>query len=397
MIKLGVIFGGTSVEHEISILSAIRTMDALNKEKYEIVPILIDKDGTFYTGNALRDIENYKDMNALKRYLKKVILTKNKNYHCLKSIGVFSRVVTDIDFVLPVVHGAGIEDGSLCGYLNILGIPYAMSDLLSSSIGQDKVIMKQLLKFNGINVVNYCFTYDNLYKSNPYDFIKEVEKLGFPVIVKPANLGSSIGIKVVNNESSLKEALNDVFVYDRKVIVEKLVENLVELNCSVLGNYEYVKTSAIDKTISSSSFLTFEEKYLGNGKKKGMPNKGKGMASSKRELPAIISDELKLKIETMAKDTFNVIGNLGLVRIDFMLDKKTNEVFVNEINTIPGDLSFYLWEETGLRFSDLLDEIITIGIKEQKKKHNKITTFDNNIFATYGMTGLKGVKANKGK
>lgn len=396
MIKLGVIFGGVSVEHDISILSALRAIDNINTKKYEVIPIYIDKEGTWYTGNALKDIDNYKDIKILKKFLKKVILTKHKNYFCLKSNSFFQKVITDIDFILPIVHGANIEDGTLQGYLDMLGIGYAFSNLSSCVLGQDKVIMKDLLKFNGINVVDYCYCYDNEFRNDEESFISKVEKFKYPVIVKPASLGSSIGIRVVKNKEELKEAVNDAFIYDNKVIVEKLVNDLMELNCSVLGNREYLKVSAIDKTISNSSFLTFEEKYLGNSKK-GISNNSKGMNAACREMPAKISLELKEKVESLAKSSFRVLDNSGLVRIDFLVDSKSNEVFVNEVNTIPGDLSFYLWEEVGVKFTDLIDEIITIGIKDFKKKSHKITSFENNVFENLGVKGYKGIKGNKRK
>lgn len=394
MIKLGVVFGGVSVEYDISILSAVRAIENLNKNKYKIIPIYIDKEGIWYTGNALKNIENYKDMKILKKFLKKVILTKHKNYFCLKSNNFFYKVITDIDFILPIVHGSNVEDGTLQGYLDMIGIGYAFSNLTASVLGQDKVIMKNLLKFNNINVVDYYFCYDNEFRNNEEEVISKIEKLNYPLIVKPASLGSSIGIRVVDNQAELKEAINDAFIYDDKVITEALVKNLIELNCSVLGNRDYVKVSAIDKTISNSSFLTFEEKYIGNAKKR-TSNNSKGMNAACREMPAKISLEIKEKVETLAKESFKILDNSGLVRIDFLVDSQTKEVYVNEVNTIPGDLSFYLWEEVGIKFNDLLDEVITLGIKNYKKKSHKITIFENNVFENLGIKGYKGLKTTK--
>lgn len=393
MIKLGVLFGGVSVEHDISILSAVRVMNNLNTNKYEIIPLYIDKEGTWYTGNALKDIENYKDRKLLKKYLKKITLVKDKNVNYIKSAGFFSKIINDIDFILPIVHGSGVEDGTIQGYLDTVGIGYAFSDLNSSVIGQDKAIMKQLLEFNKVNVVKYCFTYESNYRQDENIFIKQVEEIGYPVIVKPASLGSSIGIQVAKDKETLKDAINEAFLYEEKVIVEKVVDNLMELNCSVLGNRDYVKTSAIDKTVSNSEFFTFEEKYIGKGKKGS--SSLKGMAGINRELPAKISEEVHKQVEALAIKTFDVLNNSGLVRVDFLVDSKTQEVYVNEVNTIPGDISFYLWEEKGIKFNDLLDEIITIGIKNHKKRNNKIKSFDNNVFENLGKKGFKGMKNRK--
>lgn len=398
MIKLGVIFGGVSVEHEVSIITACQAMAYLDEEKYEVVPIYIDKSGIWYTGHILKDIQNFSDMDTLKRYTKQVILTKNKNEFVLQTKGFIKKNITEVDFILPIVHGAGVEDGTLQGYLDMIGIGYAGSNMYASVVSQDKVFMKQILEANKINIVPYTYFFDNEFNQHQEEVIKRIEKLNYPVIIKPSSLGSSIGIGFAKDQKELIDAINEAIKYDRKIVVEKAIQNLMELNCSVLGNYENTKTSAIDQVFSKSKFLTFDEKYVGNGKKMASKksNSSKGMTNTDRILPANISQNMADEVSKMAVNTFKALNNSGVVRVDFLVDNDTNKIYVNEINTIPGSLAFYLWQVADKNYSSLLDDIITIGIKEYKQKIRKTTTFDNNILSGF-KNGLKGCKGFKNK
>ena len=392
-IKLGVIFGGESVEHEVSIISALQAIKNLNEEKYEVVPIYIAKDKTWYTGHALLDIETYKDFNNLKRFTKKVTLIKRDGAFYLENTnGLFRKDVCELDLVLPVVHGHGVEDGTLAGYLETVGIPYVGSHVLGSALGQDKVVMKQILKDSGISIVDYIWFFDTEYLEEKDEILKRIDKLGYPVVVKPATLGSSVGITYVKDKKSIEEALEDAISYDTKIVVEKAVENLIEVNSSVIGNYSHQNVSPLEEVMGEDEILSFTDKYLSNGKTKGTASKG--MASTSRIIPARISKELTLKIKETSKEVFRLFNFSGVVRIDYLIDSKTNKFYVNEPNTIPGSLSFYLWKEEGLSYKELLDEIITIGIKEYKNKSNKIKSFDSNILN--GFNGSKGTKGLKG-
>ncbi|MFA5409559.1 MAG: D-alanine--D-alanine ligase, partial [Bacilli bacterium] len=272
-LKIGVIFGGESVEHEVSIISAVQAMKALNPDKYEIVPIYITKEKEWYTGNALKEIENYQDLDNLKRYSKRVVLYNRKGVFVLQSQTGLRRVINEIDMALPIVHGVNIEDGTLAGYLNLVGIPFAGSDIYASVVGQDKIFMKQIFEAEKMPITKYEWFFDSEYKDDPKPIIDRIKKLNFPVIVKPSKLGSSIGISKVKTIEELEGAIESAMQYDPKVVVEEMVQNLVEVNCSVLGNYEYQQTSEIEEVISSDEFLTYKDKYLGNakgGKSKGM-------------------------------------------------------------------------------------------------------------------------------
>ncbi len=391
-IKVGVIFGGETVEHEISIISAVQAMEHIDTEKYEIIPIYISKDRTWYSGKMLMDIDVYKDFDSLKRYSKKVAMYKKDGAFVLQTVGFFKRTITELDIMFPIMHGNNTEDGSIQGYLETIGIPYVGSKVLGSAIGQDKVVMKQIMNSVNIPVVPYTWFYDIKYLEDKEKILNEIKKIGYPVIVKPATLGSSVGITVVKDEDKIEQAINEATKYDVKIIVEKIIESLVEVNCSVLGNYDYQELSVIEEVISTEEFLTYTDKYV--GKSKGKTNKG--MAATNRIIPARINEKLYNEVQTLAKETFNVMNLSGVARIDFLIDSKKGKVYVNEPNTIPGSLSFYLWEKTDKTYTKLLDEMISIAIKDFKIKNKKTYSFDTNILSNFsgvkGMKGLKGIK-----
>ena len=391
-IKVGVIFGGETVEHEVSVITAVQAMEHINQDKYEIVPIYISKDRIWYTSPMLMDIEVYKDFNDLKRYAKQVVLTKiGDKFYLQNTKGLFKRNITDIDIAFPIVHGNNVEDGTLQGYLDSVGIPYVGSKVLGSALGQDKVVMKQVFKDMGLPIVDYTWFFDSEYADDCEKIFANVKKLGYPVIVKPATLGSSVGITFVKDEKALANAIEEAMKYDVKVVVEKAVKNLVEVNCSVLGNYSYQEASVIEEVTSDDEFLTYADKYIGGSKGK-LKGPSKGMASASRIIPARISKEMTENIQETSKQAFKALNLGGVCRIDYLIDKKTKKYYINEPNTIPGSLAFYLWEKTNKKYEDLLDEMITLCIKDYKNRHKKIYSFESNILSNYGVKGLKGMK-----
>lgn len=379
-IKLGVIFGGETVEHEVSIISAIQAISNLDTNKYEIIPIYISKDRVWYTGNELLNIELYSDLNNVKKKCKEVVLCKKDNKFYLYNMNSVFKDRKEIDLVFPIVHGNNVEDGSLQGYLETIDIPYVGCPVLGASIGQDKVVMKFVFESNNIPIVPYCWFYDEEYLSDDTNILNEIKKIGYPVVVKPASLGSSIGIGFAKNESEAKEKIMDAIKYDDKIIVEKVIQNLVEVNCSVYGNYQYQKTSAIEEVSSDNEILTYDDKYIGTGNSKG---KLKGMINTSRIIPARIDEKTAKEVEELSKKIYKVLNFGGVCRIDYLIDSKTKQVFVNEPNTIPGSLAFYLWEPMGLKYKDLLDELISIAVKNYKNKCKKTKSFDTNILSNY--------------
>ncbi len=392
-IKIGVIYGGETVEHEVSVISALQAMNNLNEDKYDIVPIYISKDRIWYTGHMLRDIEFYKEFEDEKKYATKVMLyKKGKTFLLQRTTGIFRKDITDLDVILPVVHGNNVEDGSLAGLLDSIGIPYVGSHVLGGALGQDKVVMKQVMESVNLPIVPYTWFYDSEYLDNKEDILKEIKKIGYPVIVKPATLGSSIGIEVAKNEKDIESKIEDAMEYDTKIVVEKVIENLTEVNASVLGNYEYQKVSPLEEVMGEDEILSFADKYLGNAKSKGTASKG--MASTSRIVPARIPEKLTKEIQDTAKQVFKVLNLSGVCRVDFLIDNKENKFYVNEPNTCPGSLSFYLWKEAGMKYSELLDEMVSIAIKEYKHKNQKTMSFKSSIFD--GFNGSKGLKGMKG-
>lgn len=398
-IKVGVIFGGESVEHEVSIITAVQAMEFLDKEKYEPIPIYISKDRTWYTGSMLKEMDIYRDMNLLTKYAKKVVLIKKNGKFCLQAThGIFKKVIDTIDIAFPIVHGKGVEDGTLAGMLEQIGIPFVGPKVLGASLGQDKVVQKQILEANHLPVVDYVWFYDYEYEENPREIEKKIGELKFPVIVKPASLGSSIGIEVVKKEEELKKAIEEAIKYDTKILVEKVVEDLLEVDCAVLGNYRTMETSLIGEMLTDHDFLTFEDKYIGGGGKKKMPSKKRdnSISTSGFEIPATMDSKMKEEIYDLSKRAFKALNLSGVTRFDFLIDQKSKKIYINEPNTIPGCLAFFFFTPMGKEYTSLLDEMITFSIKEYRQERTKTTSFQSNILSTYA-GGAKGSKMKMAK
>ncbi len=408
-IKIGVLFGGKSVEHEISVISAIQAIGHLNKEKYDVIPIYITKNGEFYVGENVGKIESYTNINSLLKESQRVILVNDENKvklirYPLKKFG--KNEIDYIDIAFPIVHGTNVEDGTLQGFLQMYSIPYVGCDVLSSAVGMDKYVMKTILKDNGIPVLDCkCFN-SKEYDEDVDAVIEKIEEsIGYPLIVKPINLGSSIGISKAENRNELYDSLDLAFQYASKVLVETAVQNLKEINCSVLGDYETAEASECEEPVSSDKILTFQEKYIGDGSAKGAKGiKGgakasggsKGMATLKRKIPADITDEQRKTIREYAVKAFKVLGCGGVSRIDFMMDTESGNIWLNEINTIPGSLSFYLWEPLGVKYSELLDKMIALALKREREQGSITYSFDSNVLEGVNLGGgAKGAKGSK--
>ena len=385
-IRVGVIFGGETVEHEVSIISAIQAMNKMDEEKYEIIPIYIGKDREWYTGKLLKDIDIFSDIDLMKKYATNVVLTnKGDKFVLIKKNGI-KRIIDYVDLVLPIVHGTNVEDGTLQGFLELLGIPYVGSNLYSAAVGQDKVFQKQIFESSGLPVTKYTWFFDSEYKEDEESVLKKIKSIGYPVMVKPARLGSSVGISKVRSEKEIRGAIEEAIKYDEKILVEKVVDNLVEVNCSVLGNYEYQEASLLEEVMGVDEFLSYRDKYLGGSKK----TSSKGMAATNRILPARLDEKMTSEIREISKNAFKVLNACGVIRIDYLIDKKSKKVYINETNTIPGSLSFYLWEATNKPYKVLLDDMISLAIKTYKRKKRKVFSFETNILSNFN--GLKGSK-----
>lgn len=361
-------------------------MHAINREKYNVIPVYISKQGKWYTGEKLFDIANYRDMNTLVKNCEEVFMRPefgDYNLYRAKTKLFGSNIYAAIDVVIPALHGTNGEDGIFEGVLETIGIPYAGCNTVSSANGMDKITMKMILKECGIPVVDYVWFTDKQWYKQKDALIEKIEsQIGYPVIVKPANLGSSVGISRATNRESLIESIETAEKYSARIIVEDMVENLKEINCSVLGDCDNYQTSTLEEPIKTGEFLSYEDKYMGGTKS------AKGMQASQKRIPADLSKELTERIQFLAGETFRVLSCHGVSRVDFMVDNDTQNVYVNEINTIPGSLSFYLWEATGIPFDRLMDNLIQLALKRKREQSMKTTNFDQNIFSLSG--GVKG-------
>jgi len=390
--KLGLIFGGRSVEHEVSIITAIETINHMNKDKYEIIPIYISKQGLLYTGDILFDLEAYKNMEELMKKVNQITIVNdgekvNLIRYPIKKFG--ENVINTIDVAFPVMHGTNGEDGTIQGYLELINVPYIGCDILSSSIGMDKIIMRKVLKESGLPVLDYVTFYSMDYMKNEENYKKEINrKLKFPVIVKAGNLGSSVGIKKAKDSKELEEAIEFSMQFSDRIIIENAVVNLKEINCSVIGDMIDAEASECEEPVSTDEILSYTDKYLGG-------SKTEGMAASDKKLPADISNEIRDKIRKLAIETFKVLGCSGVSRVDFLLDKDTNEIYINEINTIPGALSYYLWEATNKTFTQEIDELVELAYKRQRQREKRVYSYDQNILALVSNGKFKGSKGMK--
>lgn len=390
-IRVGVFFGGKSVEHEVSVISGLQAYNAFDKDKYEPIAIYITKDNELYTGEAVSDIANYKNIpNLLKKSTRVFFMCEQGKVELIqypeKKLG--NSVVAQIDVAFPVVHGANVEDGCLQGFLRHYNIPFAGCDVMASAVTMDKYVMKTVLKENDIPVLD-CVTLNiREYQADEASAFHKVEnRISYPVIVKPVNLGSSVGIKVAKDQDQLREALEYAFTFGPKVLVERAIMNLREINCAVLGDYEEAEASECEEPISSDEILSYEDKYVA-GSKGG----SEGMRTAKRELPANLTPERREEIRQLAVKTFQVLNCSGVSRIDFMIDKDTDRVYVNEINPIPGSLAFYLWEALGKPYAQLLDDMVRLALKREREEKSVMTSFDSNILQSANLSGAKGIK-----
>ncbi|MCR5746551.1 MAG: D-alanine--D-alanine ligase [Lachnospiraceae bacterium] len=396
-IRLGVIFGGRSVEHEVSVISALQAMQSLNKDKYDATAIYLTKDNDLYIGENVGNIDAYKDIPSLIRSSQRVIPVKEDGHYLLTPYPhkMFGEKPVELDVILPVVHGTNVEDGTLMGYLKTWGIPFAGCDVTAAAVGMDKYIMKTVFADNDIPVLT-CRRYTTMdYKKLDGIIADAEEKIGYPVIVKPVNSGSSVGISVAHDKDGLIKSLDMAFTFANVVLAEHAIMNLQEINCSVLGDMDEAKASLCEEPYHSDEILSYEDKYMSGGKTAKTGGPSKGMASVARRIPAPISQEMTEKIQSLAVKAFQCLGCNGVVRFDFMIDKANGNLYLNEINTIPGSLSFYLWEPTGLQYNELLDRLIELAIKRRRDEDRVTFSFETNILNGASLKGLKGSKGTK--
>ena len=398
-IQLGVLFGSRSCEREVAIISAVQLMNHVDTEKYDVIPVYISEQGVWYTGAPLRDIKNYTPFNPDMKGIDQVALDITAGSGALianrPGKGLFGKpsqeVVARLECCVIVMHGLNGEDGTLQGMLELANLPYTSAGVAGSAIGMDKIMMKQFFRGAGtLPCLPDCWFTRSMFQADREAVLDKVEaELGYPVFVKPANLGSSIGVSRADDRDGLIDSLELAFDYDRRVLVEKGLDKPVELNCSVLGYDDDVTASPIEMPISGEQFLDFKEKYLANGG-------SKGMASLHRVLPAPIEDGLRDEIQRLSCEIFRMLDCKGVVRIDYMFDKATEKVYITEINTIPGSLAFYLWENAGMKYAQLIDKMVESAMRAHEDRNLRNYAFTSDILKSVSLGGAKGTKGAKG-
>lgn len=388
-IRTAVFFGGRSTEHEVSVISGIQAYHAFDREKYDLIPVYISKENAFYIGEGIGDIASYKNIPELLKHATRVILVNEDGRFLLEPYPkkAFGPKPVEIDLAFPVVHGTNEEDGALQGYFKTIGVPFAGCDVTASAVGMDKYVQKQVLKDNGVPVLD-CLLFTTRDYADPDGIIRRCEeKIGYPVIIKPVDLGSSVGIGVAKDRQELRDRIDDAFLYAGRVIAEHAISNLREVNCSVLGDDAHAEASEIEEPFHTKDILSYKDKYESGGKSGG----SKGMASVKRQIPADIPAEMYKRVKELSVTAFQALGCAGVARMDFMIDADTDTLYFNEINTIPGSLAFYLWEPAGKPYSELLDNIAELALKRARQEKELTFTFDTNILSG-DFSGAKGSK-----
>lgn len=387
MKKIAVLFGGRSVEHEVSVITGMQVMENMDKNLYLPVPVYITKEGKWLSGESLKNFATFKKGDFSQT--QEVFFKMDPKDHNLYTIGqdgggLFSRKVDSlkpfekIDGIFPALHGTYGEDGTMQGFLDLMDIPYVGSGTMSAALGMDKIVMKQVFRDAGIPVLDYRMFYRSAWQENREEVINKVEELSYPLFVKPSNLGSSIGISRVKNREELVEAIDLAVEYDRKVIVEVAAKEPREINAAVLGYEDNLEVSACEEPLGWKELLSFEDKYVKNSK----GGKTSKQTPESRNVPANLEPSLREQIEKLAKACFKAVDGCGTARIDFLVDE--SGIYVNEINTLPGSISFYLWEPKGIKIQDLISRLIELGEIRQEQKRGNSYTFESNLFEKTG-------------
>ncbi len=387
--NLIIAFGGVSPEHEVSVITAIQAAMALDKNKYNLTPLYVSKSGRFLTGAHLLDLESYKNLSKLEQESTPCTFSFNAYGAPVlletKPTGFFSKPKEHaIDAVLVAFHGSDGENGHFQGLCEQYNIPYTGSGAAASAVGMDKYMAKQFARSLNIPVANDVFILETEWISNKKEILSSIAKLGKTVFIKPVHLGSSIGVTKAETEREIEEAVETGFRYDDQLIAEKAISPLIEVNCSVLGDYNEAKASVCEQPVGKEEALTFEDKYMGDS--------GKGMASASRIIPAPISQALTQQIQATSVKLFRLLNAGGVARFDFLVNPKEETFYFNEINTIPGSFSFYLWDKSDMPFGTLLESMIGLAHKKHRIKNGRVRSFETNLLSEKAVKGIKGLK-----
>jgi len=387
MTTIGVFFGSRSPEHDVSILTGQLIISGLKKCGYNVIPVYIDKKGKWYSDPKLASMKFFTQNQVdLDKKLEGFNIDFNKSTGKMVKQSGFLKSNTVFDIAFPAFHGQNGEDGTFQGLCEMLNVPYVGCDVTSSAITMDKVLTKMIYKANNIPTVDFVSLNLNEWRLDKKSVLQKIKSLSLPVIIKPARLGSSIGISKAKNQKELEFGIEVALHYDEKVIVEKAVEDLMDVTCCLIGNDDPTP-SLLQESVFSSGFFSYEDKYLKGG------GAQTGKATQSIIIPARLDKKTTKEIQKAAKKAYKIIGCSGIARVDFLYDKKTKKWYANEINTLPGTLYHHLWKKTGIEFEDLLKKLISFAEEKYQKKKQITYTFNSNILtqASSNKLSLKGV------
>jgi len=393
--KIGVIFGGKSPEHEVSVITGLQVIENIDKENFDVLPIYVAKDGRWFSGPELLKIETYRNLGLIPdKATQEAVIPSDTEKSLMpvakSSLNPFKKSESQsIDILLPTFHGGMGESGSFQGMFDIMNIPYVGPSVLGGALSMDKVVMKQLFLQNKLPITKYVWFSRSTFEKDRNTVLNSIEKeLSYPLFIKPSNGGSSIGTTKAHNKKELENAIEVANMFDRRFIVEESFENAQEVNISVIGNAgSELMVSVCEEVYASGEVLTYEDKYVGGGKKTGS---SKGMASTKRKIPAELPKDVEEKIQKLAKQAFEVLESNGVARVDFLVNKKSKDVVILEINNPPGSMAFYLWEASGMRFKEMLTKLIDLAVERFEDDTKNTKTFSSNILQNYNAAGVKG-------
>jgi D-alanine-D-alanine ligase len=391
--RVAVVFGGESVEHEVSVITAMQVIAALGATSHEVVPLYISKAGRWLTGSMLTSVDSFRDLDELHRVAEPVwlsvdpaqpgvVVAPGRRRTWLGARPADARTVP-VDVVLPVTHGGAGENGALQGLLEMAGLPYAGSGVAASAVCMDKPLAKTVLRAAGLPVLPDVVAGRARLAAGRDDLLAEIEdRIGYPAFVKPVGLGSSIAAGAAGDREELVSRLEVAALYDGRLMIESAQTGATEVNCAVLGDASSARPSVCEQPLSEG-MLTYQDKYAAGGK-----GKGKGMQSARRLIPAPIGDELTAAVQDAAVRAFQAVGAAGVARVDLFVDPASGTLHVNEINTIPGSLAFYLWEPAGLSFPALLEELIGLA----GERHAEAAMSERSIPSWLLASGASGAK-----
>ena len=388
MKTIAVIFGGRSAEHDVSIVTAIASIikPLELSRQFRVEAVYIAKNGAWFWDDKLKDIQLFTsaDIDTFIQKTRPASLQFDGGLRLVKQSGLRGRVQHKVDVVFPAMHGTYGEDGALMGLLDMAGVPYVGCGLEASVLAMDKVATKQMVMAHGLPSNKFVYFMSKTLEGSMAEALRITKTLTYPMFVKPAHLGSSIAITKVANETELSNALEVAARYDDKIIVEEAVPNLIEVTLPIIGNHELTPAYLEQPLLIADDFFDFEAKYMGSGgKKAGGKAGGKRGAQGYSTIPADISKELYNKAEAIGLDTYRALGCSGIARIDMLINGKTNDVFVNEINPLPGSLYAHNWRQKGISNVELVTRLVQLAESRFNERQQLSTVFSTNFLKQF--------------